>query len=63
MVSSWYSGFIPETGKRWYLVGSHFIKQLLIVLYYLEGHVEFAGDLVRVSLVHGFRGPVFERVD
>ena len=29
----------------------------------LEGHVEFAGDLVWVSLVHGFRGLVFERVD
>ena len=34
-----------------------------VVLYHLEGHVEFAGDLVWVSLIHGFRGPVFERVD
>ena len=29
----------------------------------LEGHVEFACNLVGVPLVHGFRGPVFERVD
>ena len=35
----------------------------MVVLYHLEGHVEFAGDLVCVTLVHGFRGPVFERVD
>lgn len=34
-----------------------------VVLYYLECDVEFAGDLIGVALVHGFRGPVFERVD
>lgn len=63
MVSSWYVGIILKTGKRSYLIESHFIKQPLIVLYDLKGHVEFAGDLVRVPFVHGFGCPVFERVD
>lgn len=39
------------------------VQQGPVILYHLEGHVEFAGDLVCVPLVHGFGCPVFERVD
>lgn len=39
------------------------IEYALVVLDDLEGEVEFAGDLVGVAFVHGFRYLAFEWVD
>lgn len=39
------------------------VRQYPVVLDNFEGDVEFAGDLVGVAFIHGFRRLVFEWVD
>ena len=44
-------------------MGELLVQQYPVVLDDLKGDVEFAGDLVGVAFIHGFRRLVFERVD